>query len=179
MPIFNIIYMHWARGRMIRQVFQMVFSSWYHFVWSRHNNMSPCTGSKVNSNYERIASRVGTQFRTRASESQKHLPPPTVVSKVLTTRPWPTRQNGLASAEQYHTLNTTVSRFGAGMPFERGIHRSPMDSPNNGAVMGTFAFPFAVSLNKLLEKQWATQRTRDAVITSLLHQSDVAMSFWR
>ena len=50
--------------------------------------MSPCTGTGVNFNYERIASRVSARFRTRASESQNHLPPSTVTSNVLAmTRP--------------------------------------------------------------------------------------------
>ena len=35
----------------------------YYFVWRRHENMSPCTGSRVISNYERIASRVESQFQ--------------------------------------------------------------------------------------------------------------------
>ena len=43
----------------------------YYFECRRRGNMSPCTGSRVNSNYERIASRVGAQFRTRASKYQK------------------------------------------------------------------------------------------------------------
>ena len=63
--------------------------------------------------YEWIASRVGAQFRTWASEIQRHVPPLSVVSHVLTTRPWPTRQNGLAPAERYHTLDTTASCFSA------------------------------------------------------------------
>ena len=53
-----------------------------------------------------MASWVGTQFRTRISENQRHLPPPTVVPNVLI---WPIRQkNGLAPAERYHTMSTTV-----------------------------------------------------------------------
>ena len=52
----------------------------YYFAWRRHGNISPCTGSRVNSNYVWIASRVGTQFRTRVSESQRQFPPPTVMS---------------------------------------------------------------------------------------------------
>ena len=60
----------------------------YHFVWRRHENMSLCTGSRVISNYERIASRVVTQFQV--SKYQRHLPPTTVMPNVLTT------QSGLA-----------------------------------------------------------------------------------
>ena len=71
--------------------------------------MLPCTGNRVNSNYERIASRVGAQFRTRASESQRHPSPPTVVSNVLTTRRWSTRQNGLTPAERYDPLQLMTS----------------------------------------------------------------------
>ena len=83
----------------------------YYLVWRIHENMSLCTDSIVNSNYERIDSRVGAKFRTRASEPQRHLPPPTVASNVLNTRPWP--KNCLAPAEPHHTLNTielTLSR---------------------------------------------------------------------
>ena len=59
-----------------------IFADDYYFVWRRHENMPVCTGSRVNSNYERIASRVGARFRTRASGSQRHLPPPTVSPNV-------------------------------------------------------------------------------------------------
>ena len=50
--------------------------------------MPPCTSYRVNSHCARIASRVGAQFRMRATESQRHLPPLTVVSNVLTTWLW-------------------------------------------------------------------------------------------
>ena len=43
-----------------------------------------------------------------------HLPQPTAVARVLTTRPWPIHQNGLALALWYHTQFTTASRFWAG-----------------------------------------------------------------
>ena len=59
----------------------------YYCEWRRHiENISPYW-SRVNSNYERIASRVGSQFRTRASKSQR-LIPPTVMSDGLTIRSW-------------------------------------------------------------------------------------------
>ena len=54
------------------------------FVWKSHENMSPCTGSRVNSNYEQIASQVRAQFRMRAWESHRHLLPPTAMSNVST-----------------------------------------------------------------------------------------------
>ena len=43
----------------------------YYLLWRRHGNMPPCTGSRVtvNTNYERIASWGGCQWRTRALES--------------------------------------------------------------------------------------------------------------
>ena len=62
--------------------------------------MAPCIGSRVNYNYEPIASRVGAQFRTQALESQRHLHPPSVMSNVLTTRPWPVR-----AKTNWHQLN--------------------------------------------------------------------------
>ena len=40
------------------------------FVWSKHKNMSPCTGSRVITSFERIASCAGNQSQTRASETQ-------------------------------------------------------------------------------------------------------------
>ena len=39
----------------------------------------------------------------------------TFVPSVLTTRPWPTRQNGLVLAVWYHTPGTTANRFSAGL----------------------------------------------------------------
>ena len=36
----------------------------YYFVWRRHDNMPPCTDSRVNTNYERIASWGGCKWRT-------------------------------------------------------------------------------------------------------------------
>ena len=76
--------------------------------------MSRRTGNRVNSNYERIASRIGVRFRTRASESQRHFPPLTAVPNDHTTRPWPNHQNRIGISWRYHTLNTTASRFWAG-----------------------------------------------------------------
>ena len=68
----------------------------YYFVWRKHENVSPCTGSRVNTNYERFASWDGCQ---------RHPSPPTFVASVLTSRPWPVRQkNGLAPTGRYHTL---------------------------------------------------------------------------
>ena len=57
-----------------------------YFVWRKHENMSPCTGSRVNANYERIASWGGYQCWT------------TVVASVLTTRPWPIRQRRISTS---------------------------------------------------------------------------------
>ena len=36
----------------------------------KRENMSPCTGSRVITSYERISSGAGTQFLSWASESQ-------------------------------------------------------------------------------------------------------------
>ena len=36
----------------------------YHFAWRKHENVSRCTGSRVNTNYERIASCVRCQCWT-------------------------------------------------------------------------------------------------------------------
>ena len=39
------------------------------FIWRKHENMSPCTGNRVITSYERIASCAGTQFRSLASDT--------------------------------------------------------------------------------------------------------------
>ena len=39
------------------------------FIWRKHENMSPCTGNRVITSYERIASCAGTQFRSWASDT--------------------------------------------------------------------------------------------------------------
>ena len=46
-----------------------------------------------------------------AGLSLKAIPGPTIMPNVLTTRPWPTRKNGLELAIWYHTPGTTASRF--------------------------------------------------------------------
>ena len=40
------------------------------FVWRKQENISPCTGSRMITSFERIASSAGTQFRSQTSESQ-------------------------------------------------------------------------------------------------------------
>ena len=54
------------------------------FIWSKHENMSPCTGSRINTSCKRIASYVKCQFRTQASESQENSPTPAIKPGVLT-----------------------------------------------------------------------------------------------
>ena len=66
-----------------------------------HENMSPCTGFNVNTNYERIASRAGCQLRTRALMSQA-TPRPTAGSSVLETQPWPIRQKRIGTSRMVH-----------------------------------------------------------------------------
>ena len=66
--------------------------------------------------YERIASCVGTQFRTQDPYSQGNSATHNFPS-VLTTRQWPIGlNNGLPLAEWYQTPGTTASRFWAGIP---------------------------------------------------------------
>ena len=45
------------------------------FVWRKHEDMSQCTGSKVNTSNEWIASCAGSQFSMRASVSRQLLCP--------------------------------------------------------------------------------------------------------
>ena len=88
----------------------------YYFVWRRHDNMPPFTGSMVNTNYEWIASWGGCQWRTR---DPRILQTP-LASHCCSQRPnhsamtHPSK-NGLAPGERYHTLATTGSRFWARM----------------------------------------------------------------
>ena len=63
--------------------FTVMFSS----LWRRHENMSPCTGSWVNDNYESIVSQVGAWFWIHDLWISRHILPSTVVSSVLTI--WP------------------------------------------------------------------------------------------
>ena len=62
--------------------------------------MSPCTGSKVSSNYERAASCAGCTKYPMVSQAT---PSPSTVSRVLTTRPFSSHQNELAVAVGYQT----------------------------------------------------------------------------
>ena len=59
-------------------------------------------GSWLNSNYERIASQVETEFRKWASEYERHLPPPTAMSNVLTTWPFPVYQKQICTSDSNH-----------------------------------------------------------------------------
>ena len=63
----------------------------YYFLWRRHENMSPCTGSRVITSYERITCVLEPSF-DRGLQSFKATPPPAIMPRVLTTRPWPVRQ---------------------------------------------------------------------------------------
>ena len=58
-----------------------------------------CTGSMVNFNHERFASRVGAHFLKRAPQSQNHRPPPIVEIDIITGHDPPVK-NGLASTER-------------------------------------------------------------------------------
>ena len=50
-----------------------------------------------------------TSFEIGTPKSQRHLSPPITVASVLTTRPWPVRQNGLAAAKLFHTDRQVLS----------------------------------------------------------------------
>ena len=58
--------------------------------------MSPCTGSRANTNYEQIASWGGYQCLT--GDPRIYPSPPTVVASILTTRPWPLRQKRIGTS---------------------------------------------------------------------------------
>ena len=55
--------------------------------------------------------------------------------------------------ESIHTIMISWQGFPRYLPFVRGIHRSPVDSPHKGPVMWPFDILFDVSLNKPLNKQ--------------------------
>ena len=60
----------------------------YYSIWRRHKNMSLCNGSRVYTNYERIASWDGCHFQTgggEGAESLRHILPPTAVAGVHTS----------------------------------------------------------------------------------------------
>ena len=71
----------------------------YYFVWWRHENMSRCTGCRVNSSYKRIASRVGTKLRTWASGYED-----TFRRTLLCPAPWPLGHDPSVKTV-YHQLN--------------------------------------------------------------------------
>ena len=58
--------------------------------------------------------------------------------------------------------------FPQNWPFVRGSHQSPIDSFHKDPVMQSFDVSFAVSLNKLLDKQSASElRCHDTYVTVL------------
>ena len=74
----------------------------YYFLWRKHENMSPCTGSKVNTNYEHIASWGGCQCWTGEPGIVESPLPPAVVASVLNTRPWPIHTKRIDSRAASH-----------------------------------------------------------------------------
>ena len=70
----------------------------YHFAWRRHENMSPCTDSEVNSKNGRVASWDGYQFRTGLPRTWQTPRTPTAVADVLTIRPWPIRHKRIGTS---------------------------------------------------------------------------------
>ena len=61
-----------------------LLSHGHHFYMEDHENMSPCTCSRANTNYKRIASCAKTGFE-RGPQSLEASPPPTIVPSVLYT----------------------------------------------------------------------------------------------
>ena len=59
--------MYWhqlSTGSITHWLQHLALAYRYYFVWRKHENMSPCTGSRANTNYERIASWSGCQCWT-------------------------------------------------------------------------------------------------------------------
>ena len=83
-------------------------------------------------------------FELGTPESQSHILPPTDVASVLTTRPWPIPQKWIGtSCMVSHTGHNNEpadshddvikwKHFPRYWPFERGIQRSPVNSPHKG-----------------------------------------------
>ena len=93
-------------------------------VWRKHENMSPCTGSRINTNYERIASWGGCQYWTGDPRISETPLAPTVVGSVLTTRSWPMHlSNGLANEES--ALEYAVFKLLAICPIANVIKLDP------------------------------------------------------
>ena len=82
------------------------------FLWRKHDNISPCTGSRVITSFERIASCAGTQFRSRASESQGNSA--ACYYAKCPNQSATTRTSKKLLAVWYHTPGTTTSRLWAG-----------------------------------------------------------------
>ena len=99
----------------------------YRFVWRKHENMCPCTGSGVNTDYERIASWCGYQCWTRDRESYIHLSPPAVAASVLTTRPWP-----ICQKTDWHQLSGITHWLQHRVDFGQGRFSTRMLAPGTG-----------------------------------------------
>ena len=83
-------------------------------------NMHPCTGSMpVISKSLHEVFPVSNQEHQNIRDTYSS---PTALSSVLTTRPRPFLQNGLAPAEGYYTSATTASRFRGGTIVHRSIY---------------------------------------------------------
>ena len=79
------------------------------FVWRIHEIMSPCTGTRVNSSYKRIASRGSAWFRNLDLEISRHRQflPFTAVVSVRTIH-----QNGMAPGKRDNTQPNIASLLG-------------------------------------------------------------------
>ena len=77
-------------------------------LWRRRGNISPCTGSRVNINYEWIASLAGSKLRTQSPEYQASLPQAAVSGKLDNA---PSVKHELLPATGYHTPSTTADRL--------------------------------------------------------------------
>ena len=56
----------------------------YHFVWRKHESMSPLTDSRLDANYEQIIYELKHGFECMTSEYWRHLSPPIAVARLLT-----------------------------------------------------------------------------------------------
>ena len=89
----------------------------HYFVSGRHENMSPRTAGRVTMCEMLHESEPSL---TRASESHRHIQPPTVMSNVLITRSWPAFQKRIGTSRAVQHIEHTsesVEQFSTGLHF--------------------------------------------------------------
>ena len=83
------------------------------FVWRKHENMYPCTGSRDLPVMSELLHVLEPSF-DRGPQSLKATPPPAIMPSALTTQPWPVRQKRTGTSRMVshsrHNNEPTLSR---------------------------------------------------------------------